>query len=177
MTKKILVWLLVILFVANISIAQAQQLNKVIRIGLLGGASFANLSGRIEAFRQGLRELGYIEGKHIVIEYRWGEGKLDRLAALATELVSVKVDIIVTAGGSATRAAKEATSTIPIVMFQDNDPVGNGFVASLARHSGNITGLANLAPEFGGPTRRSAPTQVRQSKIGASENQERRTGQ
>jgi putative ABC transport system substrate-binding protein len=108
------------------------------------------MSARTEAFRQGLRELGYVEGKNIVMEYRYAEGKLDRLPALATELVRLKVDVIVTAGPAATRPAKEATVTIPIVMAQDNDPVGNGFVASLARPGGNITGLATLAPEISG---------------------------
>ena len=105
---------------------------------------------RIEAFRQGLRELGYVEGKNIVIEWRWAEGKLDRLPALAAELVRLKVDVIVTAGPAVTRVRKEATTTIPIVMAQDNDPVGNGFVASLARPGGNITGLSTLAPELSG---------------------------
>ena len=99
---------------------------------------------RIETFRQGLRELGYVEGKNIVIEWRYAEGKLDRLPALAAELVRLKVDIIVTAGAPATRAAKEATATIPIVMMQDGDPVGSGFVASLARPGGNITGFQAL---------------------------------
>ena len=91
-----------------------------------------------------------MEGKNIVIEYRYAEGKLDRLPALAAELVRLKVDVIVTAGPVATRAAKEATKTIPIVMAQDPDPVGNGFVASLARPGGNITGLSTLAPEISG---------------------------
>ena len=91
-----------------------------------------------------------MEGKNIVIEWRSAEGKLDRLPALAAELVRLKVDVIVTAGPTATRAAKEATSTIPIVMTQDADPVGNGFVASLARPGGNITGLSTLAPELSG---------------------------
>ena len=108
------------------------------------------ISARVEAFRQGLRELGYVEGKNIVIEWRYAEGKLDRLPALAAELVRLKVDIIVTGGPAATRAAKEATVTIPIVMAQDTDPVGNGFVASLARPGGNITGLSTLAPELSG---------------------------
>ena len=107
-------------------------------------------SARDEAFRQGLRELGYVEGKNIVIEYRFAEGKLDRLRELAAELVRLKVDVIVTRGPAATRAAKGATSTIPIVMTQDPDPVGNGFVASLARPGGNITGLSTLAPEISG---------------------------
>ena len=91
-----------------------------------------------------------MEGKNIVIEWRSAEGKLDRLPALAAELVRLKVDVIVTAGPTATRPAKEATITIPIVMTQDNDPVGNGFVASLARPGGNITGLSTLAPELSG---------------------------
>jgi ABC-type uncharacterized transport system substrate-binding protein len=107
-------------------------------------------SPRIEAFLQGLRELDYVEGKDIAIEYRYAEGNPDRLPALAAELVSLKIDIIVTGGSSPTRAAKEATVTIPIVMTQDIDPVGSGFVASLARPGGNITGLSNFAPELSG---------------------------
>jgi putative ABC transport system substrate-binding protein len=105
---------------------------------------------RIEAFRQGLRELGYAEGKNIIIEYRHAEGKLDRLPALAAELVRLKVDIIVTGGEPATRAVKEATVTIPIIMSQVGDPVGSGFVDSLAHPGGNITGLSTLAPELNG---------------------------
>ena len=101
---------------------------------------------RTEAFRQGLRELGYVEGKNIVIEWRYAEGKLDRLPALAADLVGLKVDVIVTGGSGATRPAKQATGTIPIVMTQDSDPVASGFVASLARPGGNITGLSTLAP-------------------------------
>ena len=132
------------------SSAEAQQPTKVPRIGYLTGVSLSANSARIEAFRQGLRELGYVEGKNIVIEWRSAEGKLDRLPALAAELVRLKVDVIVTAGPPATRAAKEATITIPIVMAQDTDPVGNGFVASLARPGGNITGLSTLAPEISG---------------------------
>jgi putative ABC transport system substrate-binding protein len=130
--------------------ARAQQPTKIPRIGWLTGSSLSANSARREAFRQGLRELGYIEGKNIVIEWRSAEGKLDRLPALAAELVRLKVDIIVTAGAIVTRAAKEATSTIPIVMTQDVDPVGTGFVASLARPGGNITGLSRLAPELSG---------------------------
>jgi putative tryptophan/tyrosine transport system substrate-binding protein len=105
---------------------------------------------RSEALRQGLRELGYVEGKTIVIEWRSAEGKLDRLPALVAELVHLKVDVIVTSGPLPTRVTKDATSTIPIVMAQVNDPVGNGFVASLARPGGNITGLSTLAPEISG---------------------------
>jgi len=130
--------------------ADAQQPTKVPRIGFLSGTSRSTISARVEAFRQGLRELGYVEGKNIVIEYRYAEGKFDRLPALADELVRLKVEVIVTAGPQPTRPAKEATSTIPIVMAHDPDPVGSGFVASLARPGGNITGLATLAPEISG---------------------------
>jgi ABC-type uncharacterized transport system substrate-binding protein len=130
--------------------AQAQQPTKVPRIGYLNASSPSTNPARIEAFRRGLRELGYVEGKNIVIEYRYAEGKLDRLPALLAEIVRLKVDVIVTAGPPGTRAAKEAAVTIPIVMGFDNDPVGNGFVASLARPGGNITGLSTLAPEISG---------------------------
>ena len=127
--------------------AQAQQPKKVPRVGFLSSSVFP---GRIEVFRQGLRDLGYVEGKNIVIEWRNADGNHDRERSLAAELVRLKVDVIVTGGSTATRAAKEATLTIPIVMTQDSDPVGNGFVASLARPGGNITGLANFAPELSG---------------------------
>jgi putative ABC transport system substrate-binding protein len=130
--------------------ARAQQPTKIPRIGYLTGATADGQSARIEAFGQGLRELGYVEGKNIVVEYRYAEEKLERLPALAAELVRLKVDVIVTGGGPNTHAAKEATPTIPIVMTNDVDPVGSGFVASLARPGGNITGLSNLAPELRG---------------------------
>jgi putative tryptophan/tyrosine transport system substrate-binding protein len=130
--------------------AEAQHAAKIPRIGYLSAASASQVSFRIEPFRQGLRELGYVEGKNIVIEYRYGEGKFDRLPELATELVRLKVDIIVTAGPSATHPAKIATATIPIVMTQDSDPIANGFIASLARPGGNITGLSTLAQELSG---------------------------
>lgn len=129
---------------------EAQQAEKVPRIGHLSGSPPSSIAEESEAFRQGLRELGYMEGKNIVIEWRSAEGKRDRLPALATELVHLKVDVIVTAGPLVTRSAKQATSTIPIVMAQDPDPVGNGFVASLARPGGNITGLSRIAPELSG---------------------------
>ena len=150
MKKKILVSLLSILILNFVYLVAAEQPTKVARIGFLIAASRSAILARTEAFQQSLRELGYLEGKNIVIEWRSSEGQLDRLPALAAELVRLKVDIIVTAGPIPTRAAKEATSTIPIVMVQDNDPVGNGFVASLARPGGNITGLAILAPEISG---------------------------
>ena len=130
--------------------AHAQQPTKVRRIGYLSAASLAANAARIDAFKQGLSELGYVEGKTIVIDYRWAEGKVDRIPGLAAELVRLNVDVLVTSGPADTKAAKEATSTIPIVMGFDNDPVGNGFVASLARPGGNITGLSTLAPEISG---------------------------
>ena len=132
------------------AVATAQQPTKIPRLGYLAGAPVSANAPRREAFRQDLRELGHVEGKNIIIEYRSADGKLERLPALAAELVRLKVDIIVTAGPIPTRAAKAATSTIPIVMTQDPDPVGNGFVASLARPGGNITGLSTLAPELSG---------------------------
>ena len=150
MTKKVFVWLLAVFFGANVSVAQAQQPKKVPRIGYLSSAFSSTNLARIEAFRQGLRELGYVEGKNIIIEYRYAEEKLERLPALVAELVRLKVDIIVTGGSTMTRAAKEATSTIPIVMAQDPDPIGNGFVASLAQPGGNITGLSNMNRELSG---------------------------
>jgi putative ABC transport system substrate-binding protein len=128
----------------------AQQPKNVPRIGYLSGATPEGQSVRLEAFRHGLLKLGYLEGKNIFIEYRYAEGKLDRLPALATELVRLKVDVIVTGGAVITRSAKNATNAIPIVMTQDSDPVANGFVASLARPGGNITGLSNLSPEISG---------------------------
>jgi putative ABC transport system substrate-binding protein len=149
MRTKIVDLALGAMLVALGSAAEAQEAKKVPRIGRIIFAASPN-PARHEAFLQGLRELGYIEGKNIVLEYRHAEGKLDRLSALAAELVRLKVDIIVTSGATVTRAAKEATSTIPIVMAQDPDPVGNGFVASLARPGGNITGLATLRPEISG---------------------------
>jgi len=150
MIGKIFVWLLATVVLTTAPPADAQQPKKVPRIGFLGSASPSTISTRIEAFRQGLRELGYVEGKNIVIEYRWAEGKIERLPDLATELVRLQLEVIVTAGPSSTRPVKEATSTIPIVMAFDNDPVGSGFVTSLARPGGNITGLSTLAPEISG---------------------------
>ncbi len=130
--------------------ASAQQPAKVPRIGFLSALSASPMASRVETFRQGLRELGYVEGENIVIEYRYADGKFERLPALAAELVRLKVGAVITTGPTSTRAAKEATNRIPIVMAQDSDPVRNGFVASLARPGGNITGLATLAPELSG---------------------------
>ena len=130
--------------------SEAQPPKTMPRIGFLSVTSPAAVSVRIEAFRQGLRALGYEEGKNMVIEWRYAEGKLNRLPALAAELVRLKVDVIVTAGPPPTRAAKAATNTIPIVMGFDNDPVSSEFVTSLAQPGGNITGLSTLHPEISG---------------------------
>jgi putative tryptophan/tyrosine transport system substrate-binding protein len=119
-------------------------------VGLLSTSPMSAVAGRVQAFRQALREIGYIEGKNVAIDFRSTEGKLNLANELAAELVRLKVDVIVTTGGTSTRPAKEATSTIPIVMGQDVDPVGSGFVASLARPGGNITGLSTLSPELNG---------------------------
>jgi putative ABC transport system substrate-binding protein len=167
-------WLgaLLCLIVMAERVALAQQPKKFPRIGYLIAVSPSASANRIQAFRQGLRELGYVEGSNILIEYRYAEGKLDYLPALAAELVRLKVDIIVTAGGQATRAAKKATATIPIVMTNDPDPVGAGFVTSLGRPGGNITGLSTLAPELGGKRldllREIVPTLSRVAVIGTS---------
>ena len=150
MNRKITAFTLCAMLLALCASAAAQQSTKIPRIGFLSASSLSANAARTEAFRQGLRELGYVEGKNIVIDWRSAEEKLDRLPALAADLVRLKVDIIVTGGSSPTRAAKEATTTIPIVMAQDGHPVGNGFVASLARPGGNITGLSALAPELNG---------------------------
>jgi putative ABC transport system substrate-binding protein len=150
MRAKILVYALMALILATVHPVDAQQPAKIPRIGYLTAAPLSAISARTEAFRQGLRELGYVEGKNIIIEWRSPEGKRDRLPALAAELVRLKVDIIVTGGPSATRPAKNATSTIPIVMTFDSDPVGNGFAASLAHPGHNITGLSNFEPELNG---------------------------
>ena len=130
--------------------AQAQQVKKAPRIGFLAITSPSDMSLRMAAFRHGLRELGYIEGKTIVVDDRYAEGKLDRLRSMTAELVQLKADVIVTSGPIGTRTAKEATATLPIVMAYDNDPVASGFVASLARPGGNITGLSTHYPEITG---------------------------
>ena len=133
------------------SSVQAQQPAKISRIGWLASGSASGIAPLTDAFRQGLRQLGYVEGKNIVIEYRYAEGKFDRLPDLAAELVRLKVDVILVGAQSATDAAKRATATIPIVTVgPGGDPVSLGFVASLARPGGNITGLSNLSPELSG---------------------------
>jgi putative tryptophan/tyrosine transport system substrate-binding protein len=130
--------------------AEAQQAKKVARIGYLSRSSESGNLPRIAAFRQGLRDLGHIEGQNFVIEYRYAEGKSDRLPALAADLLQLKVDVIVAPGTGPVSAAKKATRTIPIVMVNAADPVGDGFVSSLAWPGGNVTGLSNIAPDLSG---------------------------
>jgi len=129
--------------------AQAQQPARIPRIGILIGSSASSYSARVEAFRRRLRELGYVEGKNIFIEYRYAEGKLERLPDLAAELVGLKVDVIVTTG-QAVLVAKKASPTLPIVFGAAADPVGAGLVSSLARPGGNITGLSLMAQDLDG---------------------------
>jgi len=148
MTRKIFYVALGAVFLGLCLPVSAQQPKKIPRIGYLSVSSSSASAHRIEAFRQGLLEVGYIEGKNIVIEWRHATDQVERIRELAEELVGLKVDVIVTGGSGATRPAKEATTTIPIVMTQDNDPVGNGFIASLARPGGNITGLTSLAHDL-----------------------------
>ena len=127
-----------------------QQQSKFPRIGYLAGDSAANNPHRLQAFRDGMRELGYVEGKNLVIEYRWAEGKYERLPELATELVRLSVDVIVAVGDPVIFAARQATSTTPIVMASVGDPVGRGFVVSLARPGGNVTGVSNFSTNLAG---------------------------
>jgi len=152
MTKKIMLFALCSLLLASRFPAEAQQTgNKVAIIGFLLAPARSAVSESLDAFRQGLRELGYVEGQNIVIEYRYAEGKVDRLPDLAAELVRLKVDVIVAAGGLvAIKPAKNATSTIPIVFRATNDPVADVLTASLARPGGNITGLTTGGAELYG---------------------------
>ena len=131
-------------------VAEAQQDRKIPLVGYLSASSASEARVRTDAFRKGLREVGYIEGKNLVLEFRYAEGKFERLPELAAEMVRLKADVIVTAGPSVTGPAKQATKSIPIVMTNDADPVGSGFVASLARPGGNVTGLSSLARELSG---------------------------
>ena len=130
--------------------ADAQQLARGHRIGLLIFASASSFAPRVDAFRHGLRQHGYVEGQNVFLEYRYAEGQLERLPALAAELAALKVGVIVTSSTPAIRAAMQATKTIPIVMANVADPVQAGLVASLARPGGNVTGLSNLAPDLDG---------------------------
>jgi putative tryptophan/tyrosine transport system substrate-binding protein len=150
MNKRIFCVALCAMLYALCVSAEAQQSKKVPRIGFLSPGSPSSVTGRYEAFRYGLRELGYVEGKNIVIEQRYAEGKVDRLSALAVELVRLKVDIIFTVTTPGVLAAKKATKNVPIVFAGTGDPVRGGLVTSLAWPGGNITGLSILSPELDG---------------------------
>jgi putative ABC transport system substrate-binding protein len=150
MAKSFLVWLLTTVLLRTVSPAEAQQPRKIYRIGYLSPVSPSSESARSEALRQGLRELGYIEQQNIFIEYRYAQGKLDQLPALAGDLVRLKVDVIVTATTPGILAAKKTTETIPIVFAVAGDPVRGGLVTSLARPGGNITGLSIFSGELDG---------------------------
>jgi putative ABC transport system substrate-binding protein len=150
MKAKLLFYVLPAFIVATIHLAEAQQPTKVARIGYLSGTSSSFSSARVDALRQGLNELGYFEGKNIVIEYRFADGKPDRLPVLAKELVGLKLDVVVATTTASVLAVKKASETIPIVVVSSADPIASGLVASLARPGGNITGLTILAPELSG---------------------------
>jgi putative ABC transport system substrate-binding protein len=150
MNRTTAAWLITIVILPFVHLAHAQQAKKVARIGLLVPGSQSAFSVRIDAFRQGLRELGYLEGQNIVIEYRYGEGKTERLPELAGELVRLKVDVIVTASTLSVQAAKKTSGTVPVIFTAVNDPVGTGLVASFARPGGNVTGMTNLSTELDG---------------------------
>jgi ABC-type uncharacterized transport system substrate-binding protein len=146
--KKLFSTVLILAMVVVGGVAEAQPVKKVPRIGLLSGNRPSPMPANIEAFREGLRGLGYIEGQNISVEYRFAEGKEERYAILAAELVNLGVDVIVTFGTQATVAAKQATSTIPILVGNAGDLVGEGLVASLARPGGNVTGFTGIDPDL-----------------------------
>jgi ABC-type uncharacterized transport system substrate-binding protein len=148
MNSRFIVWLLATFFLATVSLAEAQQPGKVPRIGFLAAPSPSFFSIRMNAFREGLYDLGHVEGKNISIEYRYAGGKLERLPALAAELVRLKIDVIVSSSAPGAFAAKNATGTIPVVFVTAGDPVEMGLVTSLARPGGNVTGLTTSAPEL-----------------------------
>jgi ABC-type uncharacterized transport system substrate-binding protein len=148
MKKRITRWLLATFFLANVSLADAQQTGKIFRIGYLNDSTVSGSAVPMDAFRQELSKLGWIEGKNIAFEYRFGEQRTERLPELAADLVRLKVDLILVRSTGPALAAKSATTTIPIVMASGGDPVGAGLVASLARPGGNVTGFSGLSPEL-----------------------------
>lgn len=148
MDKKTIAFLLATFLLALVHLADAQQPNKVSRIAYLGGGSAELEKAWLDAFLQGLQELGYFEGKNIVVERRFAAGRYDELPELVAELVRLKVDVILAASTPVAHSAKKITTTIPIVMANAGDPIGNGLVASLARPGGNVTGLTNQSPKL-----------------------------
>jgi ABC-type uncharacterized transport system substrate-binding protein len=148
MKSKSLLWLLTTVWLTTVPAADAQQAGKIFRIGYLDASTASGIAVLVDAFRQELSKLGWIEGKNIAIEYRFGEQKRERLPELAADLVRLKVDLIVVSGNLTALAAKSATTTIPIVMAAAADPVGAGLVASLAQPGGNVTGFSSLNTEL-----------------------------
>src|SRR5918996_2095925 len=149
-TRKFFLFLGVIAVLGGVAIVEAQQAKKIPRIGFLGNSTEVLEANLIGPFREGLRDLGYVEGKNVLIEYRWAEGKYERFPELIGELVQLKVEIIVTAGTPASIAVKKATTSIPLVMIAVGDPVGTGLIASLSHPGGNITGLTSIAADLEG---------------------------
>src|SRR5215813_10022047 len=150
MNTKMTICLFAAALLSNASFAEAQQAKKVPRIGYLGQGAPSPNSPNLEAFREGMRQLGYVEGQNIIIEYRHAESRTERFPELAADLVRLKVDIIVATGTRANLAAKKATSTIPIVMAVSSDPLGSGLVESLARPGGNVTGFSSMGADLSG---------------------------
>src|SRR5437867_725483 len=150
MTRSILFWLLAAVLLTSVSPAEAQHPKKVPRIGYVGSTASEQTATNTQAFRERLRELGYIEGQNITIEYRYFEGRVERLPELAAELVRLKCDVIVTTGTEAAEAAKKEIKTLPVVMAFSGDAVRLGIVAALARPGGNITGLTSINAELSG---------------------------
>ena len=165
MIRQISIWFMATLLLATLSLAEAQLPKKIPLVGFIVPGSHSSYAARIEAFQQSLRNLGYVEGKNINIEYRYAEGKFDRVPDLAAEMVRLKVDVIVTGDTPAIQAVKQTTTTIPIVMGNVADAVAAGLVDSLARPGGNITGLTTLAPDLDGKrlelVKEMLPTSVR----------------
>jgi len=170
--KSCCIFAFALVFIVGAVNAKAQEAKKPPRIGFLTAGSSSTIAARIEALRDGFREFGYVEGKTIIIEWRFGEGKLERLPALAAELAALNVAAIVSAGSQVTRPVRDATHKIPIVMAQDTDPLRNGFVVSLARPGGNITGLSSYSAELNGKRveilKETAPKLFRLAVIGQS---------
>jgi putative ABC transport system substrate-binding protein len=148
--KKIVCIALIALLFALCFSAEAQQTKKVPRIGFLGNSTPALEENLIGPFREGLRELGYVDGKNLLIEYRWAEGKYERFTTLIAELIALNVEVIVTAGTPASLAVKKATTSIPLVIIAVGDPVGTGLITSLAHPGGNVTGLTSIAADLEG---------------------------
>ena len=148
--RAVVTVILAIVLLAAPFAVEAQQVGKVHRIGFLGNSTAALEQNLVEPFRQGLRERGYTEGRDLVVEYRWAEGKYERFPDLIAELIRLKVDVIVTAGTPAALAVKRATTSIPLVMVAVGDPVGTGLIASLSRPGGNATGLTSIAADLEG---------------------------